>query len=226
MSNGISTTWTDHRDEALREAWTKTTATAEEIAKAMGGFEHTADGGKNAVIGRARRLGLTRKDKAKEMTDTQRAAIVKAKESEHSRRSYLKKLAAQGNAKPEPAEQKPKTAPVESAVPEWSFDLPFSELREFSSQRPNECRYPDPKDDAGPNYMCCGAETPPGESYCGHCAEICRPAPARPITDERREQLRERGRAAGYASIRSRGRVMGRAVAKATSPVLDAEARV
>lgn len=224
MSSGISTTWTEVRDEALRDAWTNTSATAPEIAKAMGGFEHTADGGKNAVIGRARRLGLSRKDKAKEMTDTQRAAIVKAKESEHSRRSYLKKLAAQGNT--EPGSRKPKAAPPESAVPEWSFDLPFSELREFSSQRPNQCRYPDPNDDVGPNYKCCGAATLPGESYCAHCVEICRPAPARQITDERREQLRERGRAAGCASIRSRGRVMGRAVAKATSPVLDAEVRV
>ena len=109
---------------------------------------------------------------------------------------------------------------------EWPFETRFSDLRDFSTQQSNQCRYPDPKDDVGPNFMCCGAETLPGASYCGRCAEICRPARSAPITVERREQLRDAGRAAGYASIRSRGRVMGRAVAIATSPVLDSEARV
>lgn len=221
MSNGNATTWTDERDEALREAWTKTTATALDIAKTLGGFEHTADGGKNAVIGRASRLGLTRKEKDKAMTDTQRAEVVKAKARIHSRKSYDKK---RGMA-PAPAPQisAPKPDPV---VGGWLFETLFSDLREFSTQQPNQCRYPDPKDAVGPNYLCCGAETLPGASYCGHCAEICRPSHSAPISIERREQLRESGRAAGYASIRSRGRVMGRSVAMATAPILDSEARV
>lgn len=219
MSNGNTTTWTVERDEALREAWTKTTATAPEIAKALGGFEHTADEGKNAVIGRAHRLGLTRKEKDKAMTDEQRAEVVKAKARIHSRKSFDKKRGAA--PAPQISTQKP-----DFVVGGWLFETLFSDLREFSTQQPNQCRYPDPKDDVGLNYLCCGAETLPGASYCGHCADICRPSHSAPISIERREQLRESGRAAGYASIRSRGRVMGRAVAMATAPILDSEARV
>lgn len=227
MSTGV--TWTNERDEALRDAWTNTTVTAPEIAKAMGGFEHTADGGKNAVIGRARRLGLTRKDKDKAMTDTQRAAIVKAKESVHSRNSYLKKLAAENKS---PREPKPEPAPKRVAANEgaapWSFELPFSDLREFSTQQPNQCRYPDPEDDAGPNYLCCGAETMPGESYCGRCHKVChdQTRTAAKLTEEQIETRRQQGRRAGYASIKKRGLVMARTLAATTSPILDFEAHV
>ena len=51
--------WTDKRIDALKADWAKG-ATARQIAEKLGGFRHTLDGGRNAVIGKLHRLGLMR----------------------------------------------------------------------------------------------------------------------------------------------------------------------
>ena len=51
--------WTDKRVDVLRTDWAQG-ATARQIAEKLGGFEHLADRGRNAVIGKLHRLGLAR----------------------------------------------------------------------------------------------------------------------------------------------------------------------
>lgn len=48
--------WTPARLAKLRDLWPNYSAS--EIAAKLGGFEHTQDGGRNAVIGKARKLCL------------------------------------------------------------------------------------------------------------------------------------------------------------------------
>lgn len=227
MANNSLGTWTPARDEALRAAWA-TKATAPEIAAQLGGFEHTVDGGKNAVIGRAGRLKLERRTPASRALDPEerdrrlqaRYEIVKARR--HAKREA--ELALYADAPRVPRAAKLAKAAKPEAPPYVPQGIPFAELRDFSSQRANQCRYIDAAD-PGPNFFYCGSETLPGESYCGHCAKICRPSPVSQISEERREQLRSQGRNAGYASVRSRGGMMGRTVAAAVAPI-DIEARV
>lgn len=230
MANNSLGTWTPARDEALRAAWA-TKATAPEIAAQLGGFEHTTDGGKNSVIGRAHRLKLESRAPATRALDPEerdrrlqaRYEIVKARR--HAKREA--ELTMYADAPRAPRAAKPAKAPKPEAPPYVPQGISFAELRDFSSQRANQCRYIDAAD-PGPNFFYCGSETLPGESYCGHCAKICRgdQRSTAVMSDERRERLRQQGRTAGYASIKKRGLVMGRSLASATAPILDIEARV
>lgn len=49
--------WTEERVAELRRLWAEGWS-AGNIAKRLGGFEHTRDGGRRAVMGKANRLGL------------------------------------------------------------------------------------------------------------------------------------------------------------------------
>ncbi len=49
--------WTEDRIATLRKLWAEGLS-AREIAKALGGFEHCRDGGRNAVIGKIHRVVL------------------------------------------------------------------------------------------------------------------------------------------------------------------------
>lgn len=192
----------------------------------MGGFDHTVDGGRNSVISRVHRLGLPARESGNTRLDpAERERRVKERERVKAVKRAEERAARAVVAKEERIRRP--TAPIAVPPPYLPAGISFGELRDFKRSEPNQCRYIDVKD-MGPNFLYCGSETLPGESYCGHCRDICTPKITAPrnVTQDRREQLSEIGRAAGYASIKRRGRVMGRAVAVATSPVLDIEARV
>ena len=67
--------WTPARIAKLRQLWPAHSAT--EVAEKLGGFEHTMDGGRNAVIGKAHKLGL----KAKCVSSAAVAALVRSPEN-------------------------------------------------------------------------------------------------------------------------------------------------
>lgn len=72
-----------------------------------------------------------------------------------------------------------------------SLDIPFNELRIYSSSTPNECRFIE-AEPARADSPACGHETLKGESYCGHHRGIVYGRPAI-ISDEERERRHGRG---------------------------------
>lgn len=81
MGANLGVRWTAERDAALRVAWAADTPAAQ-IAADLGGFEHTVDGGKGAVLGRARRLKLAPRMAGQRRLDPDEA---ERRRSEHNR---------------------------------------------------------------------------------------------------------------------------------------------
>lgn len=141
--------WTEERIDELKRRWD-----AGETCSAIG---HTMGVSRNAIIGKVHRLGLN-------------ARGVKLSDEERFRR------AEEQWARRKPREKRvrePKT--VVLPVPEPAFigslDIPFANLRPWLSSGANQCRYI-AAEPPGPDYLACGNETLPGESYCGHCSGI------------------------------------------------------
>lgn len=95
--------WTDKRVDVLRTDWALG-ATARQIAEKLGGFEHLADRGRNAVIGKLHRLGLARSSE----TNAQRLGRI-----DKRRRAHRAAAAAAASA----ARVKPLAEPVVATLP-------------------------------------------------------------------------------------------------------------
>ena len=141
--------WTDERVDLLKKLWKKGLS-ASQIAEELG------DVTRNAVIGKAHRLGLS------------------------SRPSPLKKAAkaapekkAKPAAKKKPA-AKPKPKAVEKEEPEVITILTLTDRM---------CKWPlgHPGDD---DFRFCGRKTVPGQPYCGYHAAMAYQAP-QPRKDRR-----------------------------------------
>lgn len=154
MANHLyGSNWTAAREDQLRDLWS-TSLSAREIAAAMGGFEHTPDNGRNAVLGKAHRMRLPAKPtyadpKSKQSRDIDR---------EHRRQASKPHRSV--------ARKNVETAPPKAPEPfAGSRNIPFDDLRGFSSTDPNQCRFIE-----GPShpFLYCGTETLPGKPYCAH----------------------------------------------------------
>ena len=144
--------WTDYRVAVLRELWTKGLS-ASQIAVQLGGVS------RNAVIGKAHRLGLE-----------SRPSPIRGGGNSRSRRNRaisraLEARALRGTMADEVIDGEP-------LVPENGRDGKASVLAPPS--RPisdvKECLWPigDPSD---PDFSFCGDDTAPGRPYCpDHCA--------------------------------------------------------
>ena len=64
MINASNSSWTGERVQQLSKLWCSD-LTPEAIANVMGGFGHTSDGGRKAVIGKANRMGLSAPSEAR-----------------------------------------------------------------------------------------------------------------------------------------------------------------
>jgi GcrA cell cycle regulator len=130
--------WTDERIEALRALWMQG-FTASQIAERLGGVS------RNAVIGKAHRLGLSA-----------RPSPIKR---ETARTLPMRRApAAPPPPAPMPAAAMPPQPPVQRAAP---APVPGSS---------KSCMWPlgDPKQ---PDFHFCGAPAEPGRPYCSqHCA--------------------------------------------------------
>lgn len=170
-ANNIGTPWTETRDAQLRAAWAAGD-TASKIAADMGGFDHTVDGGRNSVISRVHRLGLAKRAEGNpRLSPEERDRRLTARAKVKNDRAKARRHGVEYVACPVVAYVPPAPEPVYERQ-----GIAFSELLDFKSSEPNQCRYIDAKD-MGPNFLYCGSETLPGESYCGHCHEITRGKP-------------------------------------------------
>jgi hypothetical protein len=153
--------WTVDRVERLRKLWAEE-FTATEIAKEMGLVSRCA------VLGKAHRLGLKpRVERAngsgkKRCTDP---VVLEARKRNHAHAQRIRKAAARGL--PPPPE--PEIVVEVVAAYEGSLNLPFGELRMRSSDRINQCRFPE---GTGPAFHYCGTDTPAGSSWCAHHHKI------------------------------------------------------
>lgn len=157
--------WTDSRVEMLKRLW-RQGQSASQIAQALGGIT------RNAVIGKAHRLGLGGRQAsatavaprllADERTQTKTAASV-AREALKPKTDKAPALAARSTA-PAPALARPAAAPAANpTAAALKANLAFSNTY-------RTCQWPvgDPKT---ADFHFCGAESEAGRPYCTeHCA--------------------------------------------------------
>ena len=131
--------WTDEQVEELKQLWEKGLTTGE-IGKALGVS-------KNAVVGKAHRLGLNGRPSPIRRNEEEETAPAEEKESV-----------------PEKPKSKSATAP-KNAVKEKAKLFTVNDLTAHS------CRWPigDPKDE---DFHFCGKETLPDKPYCAEHAAI------------------------------------------------------
>lgn len=146
--------WTSERTELLVKLLADDKLSAADIAKRIGCS-------RNAVLGKTHRLGL---NKVQQRADAEEIAM--AREARKARKN------AAARARYVPTSQLPQEARAKQA-PQFtgSLHLPFSDLRNFSQLDANQCRF---IEGGSPDFLCCGTETLPGASYCGHHSEIVR----------------------------------------------------
>lgn len=85
MINAANSSWTPFRVGVLVDLWV-TDMTPEAIAKVMGGFDHTADGGRRSVIGKANRMKLPPKRVFADPAERERMAKDRADKRNEVRR--------------------------------------------------------------------------------------------------------------------------------------------
>jgi GcrA cell cycle regulator len=144
--------WTDEQDEVLKRLLAAGISFTN--AAAMINADFATSYSRNAAIGRAHRLGIK----------TERRGLPGAGRKPTGRKPRP--------AKPVFPKQVVVRAPepvVELAPYIGSLNLPFGDLRPFSADRVNQCRF---IEGAAPEFLCCGTETLPGASWCGHHHEI------------------------------------------------------
>lgn len=152
--------WTDERVDELKMLWA-TELSCSEIGAAM-------KISRNAVIGKVHRLGLPLRGKPKPTISAEELARL-AEMAREANRIRMKTRRANGYRAPsmQTVEIKP--------LPEYkgALNIPYNELRDFSSSAANQCRYI-AGEVTGADPLACGVETVPGASYCEHCGPITR----------------------------------------------------
>lgn len=147
--------WSEENIEELERRW-DAGESCSEIAAAM---RMT----RNAIIGKAHRLELSDRRTSKSPQEIEMA------KRRHAEQCIARKRAKRRLARDEQMEE------VIAAMPvyEGSLNIPFADLRDFSSCEPNQCRFI-ADEPPSPEYRACGNETRPGEPYCAHCKPITR----------------------------------------------------
>lgn len=151
--------WNEERVEKLKKLWAEGYS-ASGIAASLGGFAHTSDGGRNAVIGKCHRLGLTGK--------VVRIAKPKHNQNRHRPRSQAPKIAPSktkvvrlGNtAFRRLLEQDAQPLPVVEEL-----EIPLAERKTVETLTASSCRWPigDPQE---PDFHFCGKNHVAGLPYC------------------------------------------------------------
>lgn len=182
--NGSSSTWTDQRTLMLLELWS-IGCSASEIAKALGGFEHTKDGGRSAVIGRAHRLGAQRKidevfwseaednllrrlwargDRALDISREMGGAFTPGAVKSRANRLGLPARRRRSERK---VDQFGRKAPLVIDTTAFDADIPQEQRRTFMELESHHCRWPvgDPQ---AKDFFFCGAVKAGDGPYCAH----------------------------------------------------------
>ena len=146
--------WTDKRIDALKADWAKG-ATARQIAQNLGGFGHTFDGGRNAVIGKLHRLGLMRSPE----TNAQRLGRIGRRRRAY--RAAATAARAKLTAKPVVAAQAAQAA-LATIAPPRPLAAEVALVASVVDLEARHCRWPVGEPFAG----FCGASSVKGRSYC------------------------------------------------------------
>lgn len=159
--------WTEQRIEMLRKLWGQG-QTASQIATLLGGVT------RNAVIGKAHRLGLTgrpspiKREGAEGGTATPRRKAATAQRRQQPAIAPMPTLRPAQEAAPVRAEVAP--AAVEARVSEPALPKAPATPRTAVQAGSKTCSWPvgDPKQ---PGFHFCGDSAEPGRPYCAHhCA--------------------------------------------------------
>ena len=144
--------WTPELIKELKKLWKKGLTTGE-IGRSIGMS-------KNAVVGKAHRLGLESRP-----SPIKREEVIPQKEKGiRVPKKEPKTIAPKVVAPPKMVEPAPEVKPVKKARPGKTGGVKLVDLK------PASCRWPegDPKE---AEFHFCGAEVVPGKSYCDeHCA--------------------------------------------------------
>lgn len=161
--------WTDERIETLRGLWEKG-LTASQIADKLGSVS------RNAVIGKAHRLGLTGRPSPIKRDGSEGGSAAPRRKSSGAQRRQQPAIAPMPNLRPaaaSAAESAPATlsAPVETRVAEPPMPKAPAAPRTAAHAGSKSCSWPvgDPKQ-AGFHF--CGDTAEPGRPYCAHHCTI------------------------------------------------------
>lgn len=159
MNAPANTFWTEQSVKDLRRLWARGDSCSQ-IAALIGTS-------KNAVISKARRIGLPERDRrtaspSAELLDMRRQQKNEAAKTRRRRKNILAYFSGE------------RTAPmeiVEKAVDIETSPIAFGDLRPFSVNAINQCRYI-ASEPAAPSYFACGKPTAMGDSWCTACKRI------------------------------------------------------
>lgn len=159
MGSNLSTFWTEETVKDLRRLWDRGDSCAE-IGRIIGTS-------RNAVIGKASRLGLPERDRrapalSDELLEHRRQKKNAAERTRRKRKNILSYFSG---------DRTPPMEIVDRPVDIDSSPIAFGGLRPFSGNAVNECRYI-ASEPAGPDYFACGKPTAVGESWCAACKRI------------------------------------------------------
>jgi len=152
--------WTEERVEKLKALF-QTGISCSAMAEELGGFAHTADNGRSAVIGKLHRLGLKR---SAELRMTSGNGLTKADRKKNKNKSWP--------TKPKPVKPTSPLAKVFAAEPFVEgpeLVIPPAERKGLVDLEGQDCHWPigDPKDAA---FHFCGRRAAAGLPYCEHHA--------------------------------------------------------
>lgn len=161
MTSPVASPWTDVMVSDLRRLWLRGDTCAQ-IGQLIGMT-------KNSVISKAHRIGLpARKEKA----PAPNAALLEEKRKEKAAaRAERFKRARRDSRGFTVGERTPPREIVDLPVHFESRSIPFGDLRHWSENSWNECRFI-AAEPAGPDYVACGKPTAPGESWCASCKNV------------------------------------------------------
>lgn len=126
---------------------------------------------RNAVIGKIHRLGLAGTRDKPRLTEEER------------KHRHAKRQLAYYRANPRYRGKTMQDIPEAAPPPpyEGALNIPFCDLRPYSGKSVNQCRFIAAQVITH-DVPACGLDTPPGASYCPHCAERLKPV-ARPLSE-------------------------------------------
>lgn len=165
-------TWSDDRVEQLKKLW-EGGLSASQIAAEMGGWGTSPDKGRNAVLGKAHRLGLSGRAKSPSSAAPRQRKARPAQRMMRVARAPTRvetALAATFGA-----DLEPDAISYDSVVP-MSQRLTLIELGE------DTCHWP-VGDPASPQFFFCGGKALTGLPYCAHHSRIA----YQPASDRRRQ---------------------------------------
>lgn len=186
QSNCVARPWTEGRVERLKELLHEGFS-ASQIAARLGGFSHTVDGGRSAVIGKIHRLGLSGSG-----TKRKRQLTPGGDEPRVYRKPRPKRPQAIKHNQPQAnwrAVRKTFSADEQGFQKFAEIQVPEGQRKQLVDLEENNCLWPigDPKHD---DFHFCNDVKVPGLPYCEHHCAVAYRAPETKPRARARQKIR------------------------------------